>query len=25
MSAVPVLTHPLQHQIGVSVRETSSV
>lgn len=25
MSKVPVLTHPLQHQIGVSVRETSSV
>jgi phage tail sheath gpL-like len=25
MSAVPVKTHPLQHQIGVSVRETSSV
>jgi phage tail sheath gpL-like len=25
MSKVPVITHPLQHQIGVSVQETSSV
>jgi phage tail sheath gpL-like len=25
MSVVPVITHPLQHQIGVSVREVSSV